>query len=618
MNFIYLTILFPLIGFLILSFSQNSFSKKTSSSIGISSIGLSFLISIFSMFDFISHDKNVFNKKFWTWLKFDNQIIDIGFTIDGLSITMLLIVTGIGFLIHIFSSWYMNEEKYGYARFFSYTNLFIANMILLILADNLLLIYLGWEGVGICSYLLIGFYHEKIENCFSALKAFIITRIGDALLIFALFILWNELNTLDINYLKKISSLHFQENSTTLKFILVMILGGAIAKSAQIPLHTWLSDAMVGPTPVSALIHAATMVTAGVYLIARNYYLFLLEPHILNIIAIIGIFTLLIAGMAALVQTDIKRILAYSTISQLGYMFLALGIKSFHAAIFHLMTHAFFKASLFISASSLIKFCNYEQNIFKISRIKKKSFFIYLCFLISSLSLASFPIITSGFFSKKQIFLGLLNNNNLFLLALTLIGSFITSLYIFRMLFILFHKSENISYRIDNIIKFNHHFPLFVLFILSSFIGGIINLPLDNVFTNIKNNIHIHNNNFLILEIFTSMVIILGIISAFFIWIKPNNFINQIKSFKLTNYLTNFCFLSSYIFDYIYKIIFINPYLHVAKYLKKDKLNNLIEYPINLIILINKILLFPINGYISWYITSLIFYVCLLSTIILI
>lgn len=618
MNFLYLIVFFPLLGFLLLSFSQNKFSKNISSFIGVSSIGLSFLSTIFICYDFFSNNLKVFNKKLWIWIQHDKQIIDIGLTLDSLSLTMITVTTGVGLLINIFAIWYMRHENHGYARFFAYTNLFIANMVLMVLSDNMMLMYLGWEGVGICSYLLIGFYHEKTSNGISALKAFITTRVGDVFLIFAIFILFNELNTLNFIDIKALSSLHFQKNSIILQLITIFILLGAIGKSAQIPLHTWLSDAMVGPTPVSALIHAATMITAGVYLIARNYYLFLLtSSYILNTIAIVGVTTLLLAGIAALVQNDIKRILAYSTISQVGYMFLALGIKAWDAAIFHLMTHAFFKSLLFISAGSVIQKCQHEQNIFKIGNIKKEIPFIYFCFLVSGASIASFPIITSGFFSKEKILFYLLENNHFNFLIAGLIGTFITSLYIFRMIFVIFHGKEKIKMP-SNKKSFFHTFPLIILLILSSSLGGLFNFPLKDVF-NIIDTDHPSSINFLILSIIASFITFLGIFFAFLLWCRKEKtlLIQKIKIFIAKDYFVNICSFFSFSFNYFYEKIFVNNYISIAKYLQNDPLQNVVKLPINLVFIFNKIIIIASNGYIRWYITSIIFGAILILTLII-
>ncbi|MHC5790017.1 NADH-quinone oxidoreductase subunit L, partial [Pseudomonas idahonensis] len=331
--------------------------------------------------------------------------VGVTLVLDGLSLTMLSVVTGVGFLIHMYASWYMRGEE-GYSRFFAYTNLFIASMVILVLADNLLLMYLGWEGVGLCSYLLIGFYYKDPANGAAAMKAFIVTRVGDVFLAIALFILYHELGTLNIRELMVLAPQKLAVGDTALTWATLMLLGGAVGKSAQLPLQTWLADAMAGPTPVSALIHAATMVTAGVYLIARMHGLFLMTPEVLNLVGIIGGVTLLLAGFAALVQTDIKRVLAYSTMSQIGYMFLALGVQAWDAAIFHLMTHAFFKALLFLSSGSVILACHHEQNIFKMGGLRKSIPLVYVCFLVGGAALSALPIVTAGFFSKDEILAG--------------------------------------------------------------------------------------------------------------------------------------------------------------------------------------------------------------------
>ncbi len=348
---------------MLLAFSRGRWSENTAATVGVGSIGLTALVTLYVAVDFLSQKATgvqVFNQTLWNWMSVGTFNIPLTLTLDGLSLTMLSVVTGVGFLIHMYASWYMRGEE-GYSRFFAYTNLFIASMVVLVLADNLLLMYLGWEGVGLCSYLLIGFYYKHSANGAAAMKAFIVTRVGDVFLAFALFILYQELGTLNIRELMILAPQKLEMGSTAITWATLMLLGGAVGKSAQLPLQTWLADAMAGPTPVSALIHAATMVTAGVYLIARTHGLFLMAPEVLHLVGVIGAVTLVLAGFAALVQTDIKRVLAYSTMSQIGYMFLALGVQAWDAAIFHLMTHAFFKALLFLSSGSVILACHHEQ-----------------------------------------------------------------------------------------------------------------------------------------------------------------------------------------------------------------------------------------------------------------
>ena len=328
MNLLPLTFIFPLIGFLILAFMRDRLSQRLAAVVGVGSMLLSALCALVVSFTFLtSHPAGaVVEMPLWTWLQVGDFAPSFGLSFDGLALTMTGVITGIGFLIHLFAAWYMDGEE-GFGRFFSYMNLFVASMLLLVLGDNLLLLYLGWEGVGICSYLLIDFYFQDRANGRAAMKAFTVTRVGDVFLAFGLFLLFREFGTLNIQEIITRAPEVFDVNNPVMILTTMMLVGGAMGKSAQLPLHTWLADAMAGPTPVSALIHAATMVTAGVYLIARMHPLFLLTPGVLLYwVGAVGALTLVVAGFCALVQTDIKRILAYSTMSQIGYMFLALGV----------------------------------------------------------------------------------------------------------------------------------------------------------------------------------------------------------------------------------------------------------------------------------------------------
>ncbi len=355
----------------------------------------------------------------------------------------------------------------GYSRFFAYTNLFIASMLFLILGDNLLFIYFGWEGVGLCSYLLIGFYYSNRNNGNAALKAFIVTRIGDVFMAIGMFILFQQLGTLNVQELLVKAPEHFKVGDFWIVLATLMLLGGAVGKSAQLPLQTWLADAMAGPTPVSALIHAATMVTAGVYLIARTHGLFVLAPDVLHLVGIVGGVTLVLAGFAALVQTDIKRILAYSTMSQIGYMFLALGVGAWDGAIFHLMTHAFFKALLFLASGAVIVACHHEQNIFKMGGLWKKLPLAYASFIVGGAALSALPLLTAGFYSKDEILWEAFASGNNALLYAGLVGAFMTSLYTFRLIFIAFHGEAKTEAHAGHGVA--HWLPLSVLIVLSTF-----------------------------------------------------------------------------------------------------------------------------------------------------
>jgi NADH-quinone oxidoreductase subunit L len=370
-DLLFLTFAFPIAGFVILAFARGRLAEAPAAVVGVGSIGLSFLVTIVLGIAFLRDPPagHAHVQLLWTWMSVDGFAPAFALRLDALSLTMLGVITGVGFFIHLFASWYMRGDE-GYDRFFSYMNLFVASMIFLVLGDNLLFLYFGWEGVGLCSYLLIGFWYKDPANGAAARKAFIVTRIGDTFMAIGLFILFHELGTLNIQELLVKAPQQWAVGSEMATIAALLLLGGAVGKSAQLPLQTWLPDAMAGPTPVSALIHAATMVTAGVYLIARTHVLFELSPFALQMVGWVGAVTLLLAGFTALTQTDIKRVLAYSTMSQIGYMFLALGAGAWSAGIFHLMTHAFFKALLFLSAGSVILAMHHEQDMFRMGGLR--------------------------------------------------------------------------------------------------------------------------------------------------------------------------------------------------------------------------------------------------------
>jgi NADH-quinone oxidoreductase subunit L len=467
---------FPLASYLVLALWGGRLPRSAVAVLGAGSVGLSALVSLAVAVQFLTAPPSgPIEQTLWTWMEVGAFAPAVTFHLDALSLVMLLVVTVVGFLIHLYSAEYMEEDP-GYSRFFAYMNLFVCAMIVLVLADDLLLLYLGWEGVGLCSYLLIGFWYQKPENGRAARKAFVVTRVGDTAMALGLFLLVRELGTLDIEDVLAGAAGEWRPGSGIAVAVAALLLGGALGKSAQIPLQTWLPDAMAGPTPVSALIHAATMVTAGVYLIARTHGLFLLAPQVLTAVAVIGAATLLAAGASALTQRDIKRVLAYSTISQLGYMFLALGVGAFSAAIFHLMTHAFFKALLFLGAGVVSTALHHEQDIFKMGGLRKDLFVPFLMFLVAGASLAGLPLVTAGFYSKDNLlWVAWASERGGFWLWLAgLTGAFITSLYIFRLIFLVFFGEAKTPFS---------HLPgtrikvaLGVLTVLS-IIGGFVELP---------------------------------------------------------------------------------------------------------------------------------------------
>jgi NADH-quinone oxidoreductase subunit L len=452
-------------------------SHRMAGFLGCASIGLSALISILITWRFIALPPpgGNYTQYLWTWMNVAGFHPDIALYLDTLSLIMVLVVTFVSFFIHVYSVEYMHGDE-GFSRFFGYMNLFVASMVVLLLGNNLLLLYLGWEGVGLCSYLLIGFWYTEPKNSLAARKAFIVTRVGDTAMALGLFLLFDKLGTLTIQPMMHAAQLQWPHGSVYATAAGLLLLGGACGKSAQLPLQTWLPDAMAGPTPTSALIHAATMVTAGVYLIARTHVIFQLAPTAQLAVAVVGAVTLVAAGFAAVTQDDIKRILAYSTVSQIGYMFLGLGVGAWTAAIFHFMTHAFFKALLFLASGMVITSMHHEQNIFKMGGLRKKLPLTYWAFVIGGCSLAGLPLVTAGFYSKGLILWGALSSpvGSTWLWIFGVVGVFMTSLYIFRLIFITFHGEcqKEPSHRPGWLMGV----PVIVLSTLA-IVGGFVELP---------------------------------------------------------------------------------------------------------------------------------------------
>ncbi len=573
MSLLYLTIVFPLIGFLLLAGLRDQISEKLAAIIGVGSMGLSALTAAYVAIDFLSYTNGYFHQILWTWLSIGDFAPNFGLQLDGLSLVMLGMITGVGFLIHLFASWYMRGEE-GFARFFSYFNLFIVSMLLLVLGDNLLVLFLGWEGVGLCSYLLIGFYYKNPSNGFAAIKAFTVTRVGDVLLLIGLFILFREFNTLDIYEITRRAPEVLVSGSTTVTWACLMLLGGAVGKSAQLPLQTWLADAMAGPTPVSALIHAATMVTAGVYLIARMHPVFQLAPDVLYFVGVIGAITLLMAGFAALVQTDIKRVLAYSTMSQLGYMFLALGAEAYQAAVFHMLAHAFFKALLFLSSGAVILACHHEQNILKMGGLWKKIPFVYACFLVGGGALAALPFITVGFYSKDEILWQAWAAGHPELFWAGVVGAFLTSIYTFRLIWLVFHGQEKTqAHKISGI---SYWLPLAILLVLSTFIGAALQHPIEHVLTGVLPEFVVNpaiaiDKHFV--EFTAVGVALLGILVGVILFAFKYE---AVKKFANTPFGAGVAHIwrNAWGFDALYNLVFVKPYLLIARLLGRDPVDN--------------------------------------------
>ena len=479
LQIVWLVPFLPLVGFLINGLFRKQLSKSLIAIIGCGVVLIPFLISIWIFFQVKNGNSHV--AEYFNFISVGSLNIPFAFQIDALSSLFLLIITGIGFIIHVYSTSYMKEESnQHYGRYFSYMNLFIFSMLLLVMGANYVIMFIGWEGVGLCSYLLIGYWFKNNDFNKAANKAFIMNRIGDLGFLIAIFWIIAIVGNANFNDVFSVAQnpvpgKNFRASDITIVTLLLFV--GATGKSAQIPLYTWLPDAMAGPTPVSALIHAATMVTAGIYMIARSNILYSLAPISQNVVAIVGLATAILAATIALKQNDIKKVLAYSTISQLGYMFLALGVGAYTAGVFHVMTHAFFKALLFLAAGSVIHSMSGEQDIRNMGGLKEKLKTTYFTFLIGCIAIAGIPPF-SGFFSKDAILLSVYEHNKI-LYAIALFGALLTAFYMFRLLFLTFNgnfrgteEQKNHLHESPSLMTV----PLIILAILS-FAGGFVGIP---------------------------------------------------------------------------------------------------------------------------------------------
>ena len=481
-NLILVLLLSPFLGFLFNVFLGKKAGKSIVGIMGTLSVVVSFAVTIYFFLQ-INQTKQAIEINLFEWISIQKFKISFGFLLDQLSLIWLLFVTGIGALIHLYSISYMHDDEKMHS-FFAYLNLFIFFMITLVIGSNLLVMFIGWEGVGLCSYLLIGFWYKNQDFNDAAKKAFIMNRIGDLGFLIGIFIVGSLFNTLDFTSLKTIIASASDTNDFWVAAAALALFIGASGKSAQIPLYTWLPDAMAGPTPVSALIHAATMVTAGIFMITRLNFLFDIAPSVQNIIAVIGAVTSLVAATIALTQTDIKKVLAYSTVSQLGLMFLALGLGAYEVAVFHVITHAFFKACLFLGSGSVIHGLNGEQDMRKMGGLKKAMPITFITMLIASLAISGiFPL--AGFWSKDEILMTAFHQNPT-LWVIGSVASIMTAFYMFRLMYLTFFKTfrgteeqEHHLHESPSLITF----PLIVLAILS-FIGGLINFPGNNWLNN--------------------------------------------------------------------------------------------------------------------------------------
>ena len=619
----------PLAGFLVLAVFGGRLPRVVSAAVGAGSVFLSLAAAAAAGASFLSSppEGGSFTFVVWQWITAGSFSPSISFTIDALSVVMMLVVTGVGFLIHLYSTRFMADEE-GYSRFFAYMNLFVGSMLILVMASNLLLLYLGWEGVGLCSFLLIGFWYKDPENARSARKAFIVTRIGDVSLAIGLFLLVTTLGTLEVKEIAQKAAAQWQTGSTLAVAVAALLLGGAVGKSAQLPLQTWLPDAMAGPSPVSALIHAATMVTAGVYLIARTNALFTLAPAVQLAVGIIGAAGVLVAGMSALTQRNIKRVLAYSTMSQLGYMFLALGIGAWSGAIFHLVTHAFFKSLLFLGAGVLILAQNHEHDIFAMGGLARKSPFTFWMFLIASLTLAAIPPTTAGF-SSKDLILALAwqsGGAGRVFWALGLAGVFVTSVYIFRLVFIVFageprapvHGHGHAAGKEGSQAGAVMGIPLAILAVLCLG-GGFLAFPHDlggspyilSFLNTVLPSAAVPETPLRtewILQVISEAASLLGIPVAWLVYRRsraavaatPGKAAPAVRPSAIARFLQ-----SGWGFDWLYDVLFVKPFVWLAQVNVRDVVDRLADGVGGLFMVLSRAFRRTQNGRVRWYAAGL-------------
>lgn len=622
-QYLYLIPALPLIGFLVLSLAGKYLSRNFIAGIGAGSVCVSALITIILGVRFLqSPPGTVYTQLLWHWFLTGHLSADLSLRIDALSLIFICIITFIGALIHIYSIAFMRNDR-DYARFFASMNLFVCAMLLLVMADNLVLLYLGWEGVGLCSYLLIGFWYETPANYRAANKAFVITRIGDTAMIIGLFLIFKELGTLYIPDILIQSTQHFNSGSATITLIALLLLSGGIGKSAQLPLQTWLPDAMAGPSPVSALIHAATMVTAGVYLISRMHTIFELSPLAMHVTAVIGAVTLFMAGCSAMVQTDIKRVLAYSTISQIGYMFLAMGVGAWSAAIFHFFTHAFFKALLFLAAGAVIETLHHEHNIFKMGGLRKEMPVIYYTFTIGAAALAALPLVTAGFFSKDQIlwYAWSAGGGHPALWALALSGAFITAFYSTRLILVVFWGDMKTT---------PGHLPSGImtvpLIILAFFsiAGGWIEWPHNLLHISLFSEqvqqvlpvtqLKPHLPEEIVFQLIAVVVSLFGIYTGYALYYRQSELMTLWRQSANVMTVRNFL-LNGWRFDQLYDTLLVRPFLFITRINKSDVTDKLYTGIADIHLQLNSLFSFFQNGSLRWYVAGVLIGILFIITL---
>ena len=575
LNLAWLIPVLPLVGFIINGLGRKSLNKGMVSVIGCGVILAAFVLSVMVFLQ--TKSGNTINAHYFDFIQLSSFNLGFEFKIDQLSSLFLLIITGVGFLIHVYSTAYMHEEdNKDFAKYFSYLNLFVFSMLLLVMGGNFVIMFIGWEGVGLCSYLLIGYWFKNSDYTKAANKAFIMNRIGDLGFLLAVFWLIAKVGSVNFDTVFSAASLA-KLSATDITGITLLLFVGATGKSAQIPLYTWLPDAMAGPTPVSALIHAATMVTAGIYMIARSNALFSMAELTMTIITFVGLATALLAASIAIKQNDIKKVLAYSTVSQLGFMFIALGTGNYVAAVFHVLTHAFFKALMFLGSGSVIHAMGGEQDIRKMGGLHSHMKITSITFLIGCLAISGIPGF-SGFFSKDEILAGAFSVHGYgpVLYSITLFAALLTAFYMFRLYFITFtgkfrgtHEQEHHLHESPSAMTI----PLIVLAILS-IIGGFVGVPealgghhqlasyLSPVVKSVTHHLS-HSTEYILMAVSTLLVFA----SIAFAWMKYKNYQAEGNATGFGKVLQNKWYV-----DELYDVVFVKPLMKFSAFL-----NNIVE-----------------------------------------
>ena len=575
----WLILLFPLLGFIGLSWYGNRISRNLVGLVGCGTVGASFFMTLVTLSNllFLPPEERVGQiQTLYQWVSAGSFKLDVAILVDPLSVFMFLIVTGVGFVIHVYSVGYMHDDP-EYSRFFAYLNLFIFSMLVLVAAADFFFLIVGWALVGLASYLLIGFWREKTSAVLAARKAFVMNVIGDVGMVIAALVIFETFGTLNFVDVFASAPGMFRLNDDTMLLITMLLLVGAFAKSAQLPLHTWLPDAMEGPTPVSALIHAATMVTAGVYLVARCHVLYELAPYTMYFLAGVGIITAIFAGSMALVQYDIKRVIAYSTMSQLGYMFLAMGIGVYSLGMFHLMTHAFFKALLFMAAGSVIHSLDGEQDLRKMGGLQSVMPLTHATFLIGALALAGFPL-TSGYFSKEAIILSSYHAEmgNIVFWAIAVLTAGMTAFYIFRVYLFTFFgrlRSPGVHPHESPMIMI---IPLLVLAVLA-LLGGVLGPWVDSFLAPVFGHIadHPHDN---VLETIALVVGVGGIAIAGLLYMVRKDHLALFKEVMAPLYDLLF---HKYYVDEIYDYFIVRPTKAIGAFLEQKAEREGIDFTVD-------------------------------------